>query len=103
MIQTLPPSRVSALDAPVGGGPDSPMRQVTRAVADDASAWTPQMAREVVETFDGLAAERHTRLRPDRGDGLARGWAAPGRAATGCAPTAPASPCARVRWTPWSW
>ena len=78
MIQTLPPSGDPPPDAPTRGSADHPMRQVTRAVARDAAAWSPQMAHRVTETFDGLAAEWHTRLRPDRTAGLedafARGW-----------------------------
>lgn len=70
MIRTLPPSGDPAPDSPSRGDADHPMRQVTRAVATDASAWDPQTARRVADTFDGLAAQWHTRLRPDRLEGL---------------------------------
>lgn len=87
MIRTLPASGRSAADAPARGDADHPMRQVTRAVAGDPSLWSPQVAREVAERFDELAPEWHTRLRPDRGEGVedafARGWPLSARSARG--------------------
>lgn len=70
MLTHLPP-RGDATAAPSGpGGPDHPMRAVTRSVATGEQAWTAEIAQRVRATFDGLAGEWHTRLRPDRLDGL---------------------------------
>lgn len=70
---------------PIGGaepepiGPDHPMRRVTREVAFRAERWTPQQAAQVNDLFDQLAAEWHTRDRPERRavivDALERGGA----------------------------
>jgi SAM-dependent methyltransferase len=48
------------------GTDDHPMRRVTRQVAFEAEGWTPERAAKVVELFDGLAPEWHTRLSPGR-------------------------------------
>lgn len=42
------------------------MRRVTRAVAFDREGWTPDVAAGVAGTFEHLAAEWHTRDRPER-------------------------------------
>jgi SAM-dependent methyltransferase len=59
--------------------PDHPMRRVTREVAFGPDLWTPQRAAEVNDLFDQLAAEWHTRDRPERllpiVDALERGGA----------------------------
>jgi len=76
MLTQLPPLQPPRA-APPPGGPDHPMRAVTRAVAA-GEAWTPDLARRVRSTFDVLAGEWHTRLNPYRLEGLAdafaRGW-----------------------------
>ncbi len=77
-MRTLPARGAPAADAPARGGDDHPMRVVTRAVAADDAAWSPQVAQQVTDTFDRLAEEWHTRWRADRLEGLAdafeRGW-----------------------------
>jgi len=69
-LDTLPPDR------PEAGGPDHPMRKVTREVAFEGG-WSAERARKVAELFDGLAAEWHTRMKDERWeplrDALARG------------------------------
>jgi SAM-dependent methyltransferase len=47
------------------GGPDHPMRRVTEATAFDDSSWTPDLARRVEASFDGLAADWNTRIATD--------------------------------------
>ncbi|MDQ3985509.1 MAG: class I SAM-dependent methyltransferase [Actinomycetota bacterium] len=46
--------------------PDHPMRRVTREVAFGADRWTSNRKAEVRDLFDRLAAEWHTRDRPER-------------------------------------
>ncbi|HVM09210.1 MAG TPA: methyltransferase domain-containing protein [Acidimicrobiales bacterium] len=50
--------------------PDHPMRKVTRQVAFDPAGWTPERAAKVVELFDGLAPEWHTRGTDERMTGI---------------------------------
>jgi len=52
------------------GGPDHPIRIVTREIAFDDAAWTPERAAKVAATFDGLAPGWHERDRPGRLDPL---------------------------------
>lgn len=63
-------------DAPT----NHPMREVTRAVAFEPDGWTPERQARVVELFDSLASEWHTRDQPGRRlpiiDALDRGLAA---------------------------
>jgi len=75
---TIPPKP----DRPDIGGADHPMRLVTRELAFEPDAWTPQRATEVAALFDMLAPtwsdrdvpERHDALR----DALQRGGPFPG-------------------------
>lgn len=64
------------------GGPDHPMREVTRQVAFEPEGWTSQRRAKVAELFDSLAPEWHTRASGDRAaalrDVLARGELSPG-------------------------
>jgi SAM-dependent methyltransferase len=74
---------VPALGAPTSmAGPDHPMRQVTRQIAFEPDGWTPERAARVVELFDGLAPEWHTRAAEPRievvADAAARGGLIPG-------------------------
>ncbi len=46
------------------------MRRVTRQVAFDDTAWTPDRAAKVAELFDGLAPAWNERFRPGRMDPL---------------------------------
>lgn len=59
------------------GGPDHPMREVTRQVAFEPGGWTPERRAKVADLFDSLAPEWHTRASGDRHaalqDALARG------------------------------
>lgn len=47
------------------GGPDHPMRQMTREIAFEGG-WSAGRAARVAELFDGLAPDWHTRNTPDR-------------------------------------
>ena len=53
------------------GGPDHPIRAVTRAIAFEAGGWTPERATKVAELFDALAESWHERERPGRLEPLA--------------------------------
>jgi SAM-dependent methyltransferase len=59
------------------GGADHPMRRVTRQVAFEPDGWTEERRRKVVELFDSLAPDWHTRGGPARyvpvDDALERG------------------------------
>lgn len=69
-------------DRPEIGGPDHPMRKVTRQVAFEPGGWTKERAAKVAQLFDSMAAqwgERTTQERQDvLRDALARGGVAPG-------------------------
>jgi SAM-dependent methyltransferase len=61
----------------LGPGGSEAMQALTRELAFDATSWTPERVARMIEIFDGLAPEWHTRageerLRPLR-DALARG------------------------------
>jgi hypothetical protein len=75
-VRFLPRLDVLPPDRPEVGGPDHPMRKVTREVAFEGG-WSPERARKIAELFDGLAAEWHTRMKDERWealrDALARG------------------------------
>jgi SAM-dependent methyltransferase len=63
------------------GGPGHPMRRITEATAFDGASWTPDRARQVEASFDGLAADWNTRIATDPlrfapiDDAVARGGA----------------------------
>lgn len=65
-VRSLPRVFVSGGEGRDAIDPDHPMRRVTREVAFDADAWTPQRAREVGDFFDQLAPEWQTRDEPGR-------------------------------------
>jgi SAM-dependent methyltransferase len=52
------------------GGPDHPIRAVTRAIAFDGQAWTKERAAKVTQVFDELAPTWQERDRPGRLDPL---------------------------------
>ena len=62
MIEQLPRITPPAPDRPEIGGPDHPMRKVTRQVAFEPTGWTRERAAKVADLFNGLAPEWHTRL-----------------------------------------
>jgi SAM-dependent methyltransferase len=62
-LDAMPPGR------PEVGGPDHPMRKVTREVAFEGG-WSPERARKVAELFDGLAPEWHTRMKDERWEAM---------------------------------
>ena len=68
MIDQLP--RVITAQPKSGGigGPDHPIRAVTRSIAFDPSAWTRERAEKVTQVFDALAPSWHERSRPSRLD-----------------------------------
>ena len=70
MIETLPRIIEAAPDKPELAGPDHPIRQVTRQIAFAPDAWTRERAAKVMELFDGLAPEWHTRQTAGRLDSL---------------------------------
>lgn len=52
------------------GGPDHPIRKITRDIAFEPGAWTKERADGVAAVFDGLAEQWHERDRPGRLDPL---------------------------------
>lgn len=64
-------------DRPEVGGPDHPMRKVTRDVAFEHDGWTPERAAKVAELFDTMASGWSERTSIERQeplcDALARG------------------------------
>lgn len=81
MIRYLERVVPAAPGRPEIGGPDHPMRKVTRQVAFDPGGWTAERAAKVTALFDGLAAEwsptaDESRLVP-LADAVARGGPLP--------------------------
>jgi SAM-dependent methyltransferase len=77
-IQHLPPIAIEGHHSSGAGGPEHPMRIATRRAAGlDAAGWTGELRSQVADYFDGIAAEWHTRITPQRiavvTDALARG------------------------------
>ncbi len=63
--------RLDRLDRPAPaasspGGPDHPMRRMTKVAAFEPDGWTAERRREVTELFDSLASEWHTRATAER-------------------------------------
>jgi len=59
-----------APDRPAVGGPDHPMRKVTRQVAFESDGWGAGRAAKVRALFDGLAPEWQARDTAERGEAL---------------------------------
>src|SRR5947207_14192709 len=55
---------------PEWGDAARPMRELTRARARDAQAWTPQRAAEITSLFDSLASVWRDRDVPERHEAL---------------------------------
>lgn len=55
---------------PEWGDAARPMRELTRAIATDAQAWTPQRAAEITSLFDSLASVWRDRDVPERHEAL---------------------------------
>ena len=77
-IQQLPSIAIEGHKSSGQGGPDHPMRVVTRRAAGlEAGGWTDELRDKVTGLFDELAAEWHTRTTPQRvavvTDALTRG------------------------------
>ncbi len=77
-IQHLPPIAIDGHRSSGAGGPEHPMRVATRRAAGlDPEGWTGELRSQVEDYFDGIAAEWHTRITPQRTavvtDALARG------------------------------
>jgi ubiquinone/menaquinone biosynthesis C-methylase UbiE len=70
LIEFLPRVVPNPPDRPEIGGPDHPMRKVTRQVAFDPDGWTPERAGKVAQLFDTLAPEWSERTRSERQDAL---------------------------------
>ena len=70
MIEFLPRVIDEAPDRPELAGPDHPIRKVTRELASDPQAWSPERAAKVAQLFDGLAPEWHKRTSEGRLDPL---------------------------------
>jgi SAM-dependent methyltransferase len=64
-VRWLPRVAPSPPDRPAVGGPDHPMRVLTRAIASDPDAWDPARVAQVLATFDGLAASWDDRFEVD--------------------------------------
>lgn len=78
MIEELPAVEIAGHRSGGLGGPDHPMRKVTRQAAGlDDGGWTPGTRSMVEGAFDMLAADWHTRTSPERSavvtDALERG------------------------------
>ena len=76
-LRQLPRIVPAAPDRPAVGGPDHPIRKITRQIALESGGWGDERRAKVRTLFDGLAPEWHTRQTPERGealrDALARG------------------------------
>ena len=83
MLTELPRLVPARGERPGSAGPDHPMRVVTRQIAFEPGGWTPERAVEVVEVFDGLAPEWHTRASEARIDVVADAFARGGPIASG--------------------
>ena len=70
MIEVLPRQIDATPGRPDIGGPDHPMRLVTREVAFDPAGWTPARAAQVAALFDSLAPEWNSRNVVERHDAL---------------------------------
>jgi len=70
MIENLVRIVPEADGRPDLAGPDHPIRKVTREIAFEPDAWTPERASNVGALFDKLAPEWHTRESPDRKEPL---------------------------------
>ena len=70
-------------EAPGPGGPDHPMRRVTRQVAFEPGGWTGERSAKVAALFDGLSEIWHQNISDERHapllDALARGRPGRGR------------------------
>jgi SAM-dependent methyltransferase len=81
VIHALPQVIPAAPGKPTRDGAQS-TQQASRAIAEDASTWSPRMAQEAVETFTRLAgvweAERGSYRPIPLADALARGGPLPG-------------------------
>ncbi len=69
-IRTLETIVPPAPDRPEIGGPDHPMRKVTRQVAFEPDGWTPERAAKVAQLFDAMAPEWGARTTQERQDVL---------------------------------
>ncbi len=63
MIEPLPRVVAEAPDRPELAGPDHPIRKVTRQIAFEPDAWTPERSGKVAALFDAMASEWHARVR----------------------------------------
>lgn len=76
-LTRLEPVVAAAPDRPEVGGPDHPMRRVTKEIAFAPDGWTPERQEKVAALFDDLAPTWHERNVPERHDAvrdaLARG------------------------------
>jgi SAM-dependent methyltransferase len=69
-IRTLETVVPAQPDRPALAGPDHPMRKVTRQVAFESGAWTPERAAKVAQLFDAMAPEWGARTSQERQDVL---------------------------------
>ena len=70
MIEFLERVVPSPPDRPQIGGPDHPMRKVTRQVAFESNGWTPERAEKVATLFDAMAPDWHSRQSSERQEAL---------------------------------
>jgi len=57
-------------DRPELAGPDHPIRQMTRQIAFESGAWTPERRAKVAELFDTMASGWHERTSAERQEPL---------------------------------
>jgi len=70
LLRVLPRVVPAAPGRPELGGPDHPMRKVTRQIAFEPDGWTPERAGKVLELFDSLAPTWDERDGGGRGEAL---------------------------------
>jgi hypothetical protein len=67
LIRELPPVEIPGHKPSVEGGPDHPMRHMTRRAAGlEGDAWDGDARSLVSDVFDALADDWHTRVTPER-------------------------------------
>lgn len=66
----LPRTVPAAPGRPEVGGPDHPIRNVTRQIAFESGGWGPERAAKVRALFDGLAPEWQARQTAERAEAL---------------------------------
>jgi SAM-dependent methyltransferase len=82
-IERLERVIASRPDRPQVGGPDHPMRKVTRQIAFEPGGWTAERRAKVADLFDGLAPDWNSRFTSEESSGPLDDAFARGGALTG--------------------